>query len=405
MQLKYASGLVIVTITGLLSGQQKALTIEKVESLVTRRNLELIALSKEIKASEGSLLQKSLRINPELDIEPGAGVDPETVVQLNQTFELGGKRLKRTKVGELELEKTDLDYQVRRLEILKEARGAFIDVLVNQEMINLIQDRIGVSKEFLSTVRKKVVAGRLSPAEESRARVMLVSEEIKLSRARRVLRNSWMVLASFWGSTTPEFDIAIGDLDVIDAMPPRESLRELVEKSPLMTRAEMDITIQESVVTLENANRIPDLVVGPGLKRTDIPGNTYEFGVSIALPFFNRNQGAIIEANARLNQAMDNKQVVDVHLKTAVQNAYSELEIAYHLDQSFKETILPEAGKAYQVINEGYLQGKFDYLDVVDAQNTLFEARENLLMVLSDYHAARFELESLLGQSLDAIKK
>lgn len=234
---------------------------------------------------------------------------------------------------------------------------------------------------------------------------MLVSEEIKLSRARRVLKSSWRVLASFWGSTTPEFDVVIGNLDLIGAIPPPASLRELVEKSPLMTQAEMDINIQESVVTLEKANRIPDLVVGPGLKRIDIPGNTYEFGASIALPFLNRNQGAIMEANARLDQAMDNKQVVDVHLRTALQTAYSELETAYDEIQSLKGTILPEAEEAYQVINEGYLQGKFDYLDVVDTQNTLFEARENLLMALSDYHVARFELESLVGQSLSSIEK
>ena len=171
----------------------------------------------------------------------------------------------------------------------------------------------------------------------------------------------------------------------------------------MMELNEMDIQIQQSVVILEQANRIPNLTIGPGIKRIEIPGNTYELGVSMSLPLFNRNQGAIIEANARLEQARENRELIDIQLKTIHSTTYSKLQIAYDIIQSLKSTILPEAEKAYQIISEGYLQGKFDYLDIADAQNTLFESKRNQLTALSDYHKARFELEGLLGQSFRSI--
>ena len=403
MQLKNIICLFILFTMSSIYAQQNVLTMEKLDSLVIQRNPELIVLLKEIKASKGALLQKSLRLNPELEVESGTGIDPETVLQLNQTLELGGKRHKRTRIGELGLKKSKHYYQVRQLRILNDAKSALIDVLVNQELIELIEERVRISQEFLSTVKKKVSAGRFSPAEESRAKITLVSYQIELSRYKRILENRWKVLASFWESTTSKFDSVTWDLSTVDSIPSDQQLLKLIRQSPMMELNEINIQIQQSVVILEQANRIPNLTIGPGIKRIEIPGNTYELGVSMSLPLFNRNQGAIIEANARLEQARENRELIDIQLKTIHSTTYSKLQIAYDIIQSLKSTILPEAEKAYQIISEGYLQGKFDYLDIADAQNTLFESKRNQLTALSDYHKARFELEGLLGQSFRSI--
>ena len=62
--------------------------------------------------------------------------------------------------------------------------------------------------------------------------------------------------------------------------------------------------------------------------------------------------------------------------------------------------MLPVAQRAYEATDEGYRQGKFDYLEVLDAQRTLFEAKVQYVSSLTTYHRARAAIERLIGRSL-----
>ncbi|NIQ01614.1 MAG: hypothetical protein GWM98_15520, partial [Nitrospinaceae bacterium] len=54
-------------------------------------------------------------------------------------------------------------------------------------------------------------------------------------------------------------------------------------------------------------------------------------------------------------------------------------------------------------INEGYRFGKFGFLDVLDSQRTLFEARARYLKTLARYHQAVAEVERLTGEPLSTV--
>ena len=64
----------------------------------------------------------------------------------------------------------------------------------------------------------------------------------------------------------------------------------------------------------------------------------------------------------------------------------------------------PAAGTAFDAASEGYRQGKFGYLDVLDAQRTLFEARGQFIETLTAYHKAVADIEHLIGERLDAVE-
>ena len=62
--------------------------------------------------------------------------------------------------------------------------------------------------------------------------------------------------------------------------------------------------------------------------------------------------------------------------------------------------VVPAAELAYGAAREGYREGKFGFLEVLDAQRTLFEAKGQYIDALSEYHAARADTERLIGQPL-----
>jgi len=80
------------------------------------------------------------------------------------------------------------------------------------------------------------------------------------------------------------------------------------------------------------------------------------------------------------------------------------LVLSTDIDNS-NRTIIPEAENAYKIINDGYLFGKFTFLDVLVSQRTLFEARKNLITLLIDYHTGVAEIERLIGRPLTTVAK
>ena len=71
------------------------------------------------------------------------------------------------------------------------------------------------------------------------------------------------------------------------------------------------------------------------------------------------------------------------------------MEITVLRDQS-----IPEAEKAFSIINDGYQRGKFQLIDVLVVQQTLFESRQRMVESMRDYKIAICELEQLTGQNL-----
>ena len=79
----------------------------------------------------------------------------------------------------------------------------------------------------------------------------------------------------------------------------------------------------------------------------------------------------------------------------ALSNAYTE---AVELDNN----VLQGAEGVFEASKTGYRQGKLDYLHVLDAQRTLFEAKARYIDALASYHTAKADVERLTGQPIDS---
>ena len=55
-------------------------------------------------------------------------------------------------------------------------------------------------------------------------------------------------------------------------------------------------------------------------------------------------------------------------------------------------------------MREGYREGKFGYLDLLDAQRSLFDAKGQYIDALAGYHKSVAAIERLIGESLSSIK-
>jgi len=172
------------------------------------------------------------------------------------------------------------------------------------------------------------------------------------------------------------------------------------KNSPLIQFAELSVEIQQNKIKSEKAIAIPNFSLGAGLKQSDIPGNTFQIGLSVPLPIFNRNQENIKSAVYEMEKAELELKATESELKSKIINIQTELELLFSETVTLKDDIIPESLNAYTIITDGYLNGRFTYLDVVDAQKMWFQSREQYLNVLTEYHQKFFELDYLTGNKM-----
>ena len=389
------------------------LTLREALVLALLRNPELRTFGWEVRAHEARTLQTGLRPNPEIvtDLENFAGSGTlsgfdatEATVGFSQLIELGGDRHRRRRVAALERDLAGWDYETIRLDVLTKTAQAFTGVLAAQERLTLADSLLAQAQQFYGSVLVRVEAGKVSALEERRAQVVLSTTELTHQRATWDLAAKRTRLAALWGSSTPMFERATGDLAAVEAVPPAKRLSDFIERNPEVARWRDEMALHRAGVALERAHSIPDPVLTVGTRRIRELGETaLAAGISIPLPLFDRNQGAVREAKYRLRQGEEAQKAAQVKARRMLAEVYGQLASAYTEVTTLHRDILPAAQETFTATEEGYLEGKFDLLMFLDAQRTLFETTSQYIDALAVYHIARAEVERLIGTPLSDI--
>jgi outer membrane protein, heavy metal efflux system len=388
------------------------LTLRQALALALLRNPELASAAWEVRAGEARTLQAGLLPNPEFELEvenfAGSGEfrgfdAAETTLALSQVIELGGKRLRRVRVAALERDVAAWDYEAKRVDVFTATTKAFVEVLSAQAKLALNEEQVRLADQVLRTVAARVQAGQVTPIEETRARVALSTSRIALERAGRELQAARERLAAAWGSTAPAFDRVEGALERITPIPSAEHLARRISQNPDIARWVAELAQRHAAVELQEAQRIPNVTANGGVRRHNETRDTaLVMLLSIPLPIFDRNQGAILEARYQLAKAGEERRTAEVRVLTDLRSTYAELSTAFTEATTLRSELLPGAQSAFEAFSEGYRQGKFGFLDILDAQRTLFEARGQYLEALATYHRALAEMERLIGEPLAA---
>ena len=387
------------------------LTLREALALALLGNPELAGYTWGMRAADARALQARQIPNPEIEVEVEnfggtgevSGFDAaEATLRLGQVLEIGGKRGKRTKVALLERDLEGWEYEAKRLDVFSEATLAFIEVLANQDRLTVAEEAHRLAAEVLNVVSERVAAGKVSPLEETKAGVEAASTEIEVKRVRSDLEASRRRLAAMWGSDEPAFREVKGDLSQVEAVPPLSMLIAHAGEGPEIARWATEMGRLEAAVEMEKSLRIPDLELGAAVRREiESSLDTYILSLGLAIPILDRNQGGIREAECNLARAREDRRAAEVRIHAELGEAYESLAASHAEATSLASTVLPAAERAFEATGEGYRQGKFGYLDVLDSQRTLFEVRAQYIDALEAYHSAVAEMERLVGMRLD----
>ena len=364
------------------------------------RNPTLSAARREVTAIEGQVLQGALRPNPEFSYQADDVSRPgrTSTAEVGVPFETGGKREARVRAASLGREVALAELGTAELRLRSAVIAAFFDVLAAQELRTTAEESVRLAQRATDIAAKRVAAGKISPVEETRARVAEAGARVALNQSESELRNSRRRLASLWGNTVPSFTEASGDVEQLPEPPAAEMILERLPKAPQLRRAQRELERRKSLVTLEQARSVPDFTVSLGVKRTlDLPGEQAVVALKVPLPIFNRNQGNLQEALRREDKAAEELQATQTALAATALQALENVSARRRDADLLRHEVLPGAQSAYEAATIGFEYGKFSFLEVLDAQRTLIAAKSQYLIALANFHRAQAELESLMG--------
>ncbi|MBC7859643.1 MAG: TolC family protein, partial [Burkholderiaceae bacterium] len=178
-----------------------ALTLAAAIQMAFQHNPGLRAAARDVDIAAGQAMQAAAGPNPELSfLSEGLQSDRRTsTVQINQLIELGGKRGARIASAEREREIASADLASRRGELRFDVVTAFFDVLAAQERLLLARASRELSEKVTGAAARRVTAGKISPVEETRARVAEAGTKIELGQAANELALAKLRLAATWG--------------------------------------------------------------------------------------------------------------------------------------------------------------------------------------------------------------
>jgi cobalt-zinc-cadmium efflux system outer membrane protein len=388
-----------------------SLTLAEALALALTENPELAPFAWHERADEARIIQASLRINPELNLQvedvlgTGAysgGSQAQTTLQLSQVIELGGKRAARREVASRARGITQFEYESVRVDVLANVTQRFIHVVAKQQSLELAITNHRLAEDALTTVQKRVEAGKASALEATKAQVALARGEVLVGATRNALNAARKLLAASWRNDDPVFERAEADLFARRPIPPYQALAGQISSSPEIARWISEKRLREAEIKLADALRVPNLTVGGGIRLLE--GNGEEalvFGLTMPLPLFDRNQGGSAELRAEFGRAEADQKAAEFRIGAVLLGLYEETVHNIHVIEGLERKILPMAEEALAISREGYVQGRFSYLEVLDAQRTVFDVRQEYIRMATSYHQLLVEIERLTGQPFE----
>lgn len=390
--------LVCVLVVPTASAQNVSLSQALLKAM--EANPDLAAARQEIGIAEGARKQAGLLPNPELsyEMEDTRRDSSTTTVTLSQPLELGGKRGARVEVATFEQTIAQLELDRRANGLRADVVQAFFAALRAQTGLDLAKQSLELTDRGLRIVDGRVRAGKSSPVEATRAEVQLAEARLQVRRAETEKATAYQHLAQIMGSPVTTFD-RLDSPNLSPGIPPQvDELMAKLGETAEMRQAVAQIDRSDASLGSEKAQRIPNLTVSVGSQYDrSIRERVNVVGLSMPLPLFDRNQGNILSASRRSDQARDQRNAVELRLRAETQNALNQWSTAMQEVESYDKTILPSAQKAVDTATRGFEMGKFGFIEVLDAQRTLIVARGQYLDSLATATNARAMVERVYG--------
>lgn len=391
------------------------LSRRQADSLFLQNNLLLLAERFRIEAGRAQVLQASLYDNPTVSLELSAynserrqvldiGRQGEKIITVQQLLYTAGKRNKRIALASEAARLTELELLDLLRGLRYELRSRFYSVHFEQQTLNRYNQQLATLQTTVAGYERQYERNNVSLRELLRLKALLFQlgndrTEIQFQladnqRALRTLLNTEKhVQPVVSDETLPRYRLP--DL-------PDDSLRGLALQNRPDLRAAQSLTRQAELnYTLQKALARPDVRAGGTYDQAGsyVP-NYVGLGVSVDVPVFNRNQGAIGAARAQIGYQQELQRQRGLQVANEVATALTKIRAVEQQVQAVEGRFTDQFALLNQGVLTSFQKGNISLLEFVDLVETYNESVRELNRLRADRVASYEELNYLTGIDL-----
>ncbi len=384
----------------------EVLTLVEARQRAFSRNWDLLAAKADVDAATAQKIMAKEFPNPTLSLStqkinvdnhpsgiPGANDlwrrNYDTIVAVNQLFEIGGKRRSRK-------ESAAQGFNGARARLLDAKRT--LDLAVAKNYIAALQadENKRILHESAESLRHEATiaearfhAGDISAADKAQIEIAASRLELDADSAATNAVTARMAVEILLGKEQPRGQWQAGDTLEGLAKLADQTSDTSVHVRPDLVAAEAAVKKAEADLKLARAMRVPDPTVSLQYEHEpqDQP-NTIGLGVSFPLPLWNRNNGAIESAEAARQQAQLQYQKTKAQVAADVTSAEFAYGDATARRTRYTREILPKSKQVTEAVAFAYRKGGASLLDLLSAERNDNDIRLATAQSLADQATA-----------------
>lgn len=387
-------------------------SLESATDQFLKRNLTVQAARLEIGVAEAQ------RVGARLSPRPGMTISAENLrlsgetpanrlheygIAIAQPIELGNRKALRTEVAE----RTIAVSEARLTEVMRrqlfDLKRTYYESVLARVLLNIEQENRDNFEGLVKFNTARFEEGYIAEGDLLKVRLERTKFDFAVAKAELALRQAKIRLLELIGE--PDFDRA-ARIEVANRLqaPVLELNLAVLKETALATRpdlkvAEAELSLAASTIKLERSRAKGEVTPYAGYKRVGID-NTVLAGVTVPLPFGNRNQSGIARAEAEQKVSETNLSMVRNRTLAEVEAAYRAYETAREQVRAYEAGLLRQADESREIQLGAYQEGAAELITLIDAQRTRTEVRANYYRAIFDYYTSIFQLELATGADI-----
>ena len=382
----------------------RSITISDAVTIFLQQNLQLIAARYDIDTAEAEKLTARLRPNPQLNISTsgiplsftGPFIKEQTYdYGVSQTFELGGKRNKRIAAAAANADLARGQFQAVVWQLTNDLKRKFYTALLAESLLKLAQENQKTFAEILKQTTELYKAGEIAGLELKRLEVEKLKFDTDVANSERDYEVAVRDLRVTLGGDYRTMDVDVAgtlDYQTYD-LSPDELRNAALAARPDLKAAQLSERAADASIRLQNAQRIPDLTLGAGVEQVPLGSSTYNVGVGITLPFFDRNQGERAKALIDKKRAQNQQRLITNQVLGDVDKALVAVELQKRRVELYRTGVLTKVDEIQNLTEFALKAGESSTLDLLDVIRTRRDTLASYYQALFDYQMSLLDLE------------
>lgn len=332
------------------------------------------------------------------------GVDQsEFSLWFSQGIELGDKRSHRTSQARGVADEVARDVATQIFAVYLETKVRYARVAHADERVRLAVAAETIVAELAASADARVRAGATLTADAALAATALARVRMALRDAEADRVRTRIALSVMWGGTNG-FDEPVARTVTRPTAVTADSAASWAAQSPAVARLRLSGATHRADIAVERALRVPNLTLDGGVRRVEVDdASTFLFAVALPLPVWDRRDGVIRAADARLR-------MIDLELEQArnettglLAGHAGTLERLHERLRQTDATLIPSIEAALDNMRMAYAIGRVSYADLLEVQRALIEfqndTNDTRLAIVDEIVA----IERLAGRTIEEL--